>query len=258
MDALKRFLDPAAAALGSVTAGMAWAFGIAPPWAITIGGLTAAIASVGAATQRRAAPAAEDAGTPPVVTLNAQEERWIHRGDDAVAAIDQHVLWLADGPLRERLGEIAVQAQGALRDIQALAAQASASRIAARQLDASRLSSDITRLTAKLDQSDDAEVEEDLRRSLDAVREQLGIHRRFETALRALEARIESGSLGLQQLAAQVSEMTALASQDAFAQQDRHIEELNAQLDALRSGLSDVWPSSRRATHEADTEGGRS
>ena len=126
-------------------------------------------------------------------------------------------MWLADGPLRDRLGEIGAQARGALQDIQALAAQAAATRIAARQLDASRLSSDITRLTAKLDQSEDAEVEEDLRRSLDAVREQLGIHRRFESARKALEARIESGSLGLQQLAAQVSEMTALASQDAFA-----------------------------------------
>ena len=54
MNAPKRFLDPAAAALGAVTAGTAWAFGIAPPWAIAIGGLTTAIASVGAAMQRHA------------------------------------------------------------------------------------------------------------------------------------------------------------------------------------------------------------
>ena len=112
------------------------------------------------------------------------------------------------------------------------------------------------RLTTKLDQSVEPDVEEDLRRSLEAVREQLGIHRRLERTRKVLQGRVESGSLGLQRLAAQVGEMTTMTSLDELGTQGRRIDELSTQLEALRSGLSDAGALSRRAFGRIETEGG--
>jgi hypothetical protein len=72
-----------------------------------------------------------------------------------------------------------------------------------------------------------------------------------------LQTRIEAGTLGLQQLAAQVGEMTALAPPGGGAWQHGHlIEELTTQLEALRAGLSDAGAMSQRALGAMDPEGG--
>ena len=98
-----------------------------------------------------------------------------------------------------------------------------------------------------LESSDDPEVVRDLQRSVEAVREQLRIGRRLATARAALQARIESGGLGLQQLAAQVSEMTALASPGTSWQHGGPDRRAHRQLEALREGLSDAASLSDRA-----------
>jgi len=99
-------------------------------------------------------------------------------------------------------------------------------------------------------------VVRDLERSIDAVQEQLRISRRMAGARAALQARIEAGSLGLQQLAAQVSEMAALAPPGGAAwSHGELIEELTNRLDALRAGLGDAAVMSRRAFNTIDTEG---
>ena len=56
----------------------------------------------------------------------------------------------------------------------------------------------------------------DLRRSLAAVQEQLKIHSRLEATRKERHAKVESGALGLQHMAAQISEMTALADPDGI------------------------------------------
>lgn len=261
MDTAKRSLDPPAAIMGIGATVLAWAAGIPAVAGATIGLVTYGIASTGTLMRRRragTAPVVPEAGEAPVVQLHANEERWVRRGADAVTSIGECVQWLTDGPLRDRLTEVAEQAREVLDDVRTLAAQASTTRAAGRQLDASRLTADLTRLTTKLGKSEGSNLEEDLQRSLEAVREQLGIHRRLEDTRNLLQARIESGSIGLQRLAAQVSEMTTMATPDASAQQGPRIEELSVQLEALRSGLSDAGALSRRALGGTDTGGGRS
>ena len=96
----------------------------------------------------------------------------------------------------------------------------------------------------------------DLERSIDAVEEQIRIGHRMASARRALQARIEAGTLGLQQLAAQVGEMSALAPPGGGSwSQGALIDELTARLDALRAGLGDATVTSRRALGAMDTEG---
>jgi hypothetical protein len=260
MDTPARHLDRPAAILGLVTTAVSWWIGISPLTAIAIGSVTVGVATVGVALGRRrtsSREAVDELLLSPPVPLSAREEGWIRRGYGAVSTIEHGVRSLAEGALRDGLTPVAAQARDALEDLRTLGTQAAATRAASHRLDASRLTSDLTRLTTKLEQGSGPDVEEDLRRSVEAVREQLSIHRRLETTRRVLQARIESGSLGLQQLAAQVSEMTALASPDTFAQQGTRIDELNTQLEALRSGLSDAGTLSRRALGEIETGGGR-
>ena len=110
---------------------------------------------------------------------------------------------------------------------------------------------------ATLQLSEDPDMVRDLQRSVDAVREQLRIGRRLTDARTVLQARIESGALGLQQLAAQVGEMTALAPPGGGVWlQGERIDELTTQLEALRAGLSDAGAMSRRALVAIDPEGG--
>jgi hypothetical protein len=261
MARLTRYLDLPAAMIGLVATVVSWAAGIPSIMGAAIGGLTFVLAWAGVALERRrhdAAEAARHDGDAAALSLGAGEERWVRRGSDAVSTIDACARSLDDGPLRVRLMAVADQARDVLGDVRTLAGQASATKAIERRLDASRLTADLMRLTSKLERSEEPEVEEDLRRSLDAVREQLGIQRRLETTRRAFQARVESGSLGLQRLAAQVSEMTALASPDSFGQQGGGIEDLSAQLEALRSGLNDAGALSRRALGRIETEGGGS
>lgn len=260
MDTATRYLDRPAAVLGVAATALSWMAGIPSLLGLAIGGMAFGIASAGKALQRRSDTsdgAASEAADGPSVQLSSSEERWVRRGTDAVASIAESLTVLGAGPLRDRLTDVAEQARDVLEDVRTLAAQATATRLAGRQLDASRLTADLSRLTSKLDRAVEPDMEEDLRRSLDAVREQLGIYRRLESARNVLQARIESGSLGLQRLAAQVSEMTALASPDALGE-GRRVDELSTQLEALRSGLGDAGALSRRALGGTDIEGGRS
>ena len=62
-----------------------------------------------------------------------------------------------------------------LDDIRTVARQAASLRAAEHGLDTTRLSADLTRLANELDRDADPAIEEDLRRSLAAVQEQLKI-----------------------------------------------------------------------------------
>ena len=258
MTRLSRSLSSPASLLGLAVTGASWLAGVPILTGIAIGGVAGAVAIAGTAVQRALAPPSHEAVEPAIPTgvrLHPDDERWIRRADSAVAAIARSVQWLGDGALKESLANIAHQAFDVLDELRGLAAQASTARTAIRQLDANKLSADLARLTAHLEDGEDAEVEHDLRRSVESVREQLGVHRRLEDARKVLQVRIESGALGLQQLAAQVAEMSALATPDATVTQGVRIDELNLQLESLRAGLSIAGSVSRRAIGGLESEG---
>jgi hypothetical protein len=174
-----------------------------------------------------------------------------------VSAIRRSIGVIEAGPLRDRLREVAAEAGRVLEEVRLVAAQVSATRVASEQLDVPQLSMDLDRLTATLRQNGEPELVRDLERSTEAVREQLRVGRRLAEARRALQARVEAGVLGLQQLAAQVSEMAALTPPGGGAwQHGERIDQLATQLETLREGLSDVDEMSRRVLGTVDTEGG--
>jgi hypothetical protein len=175
-----------------------------------------------------------------------------------VTAIRNGVRGLDAGPLRERLDSVSADTEGVLGDLRRLALQVAATRRASSQLDLPQLSTDLSRLTSTLERSDDAEVVLDLQRSVEAVREQLRVGRRLTSTRVGLQTRIEAGTLGLQQLAAQVGEMVALAPTGGGGwQHGELIEELTTQLDALRAGLSDAGAASRRVLGATNAERGK-
>ena len=124
--------------------------------------------------------------------------------EDAVTAIRRGVGGLDAGPLRERLGAVASETEGVLDDLPRLGLHVAAIRRAGSQLDLPQLSTDLSRLTSTLERSDDPDVIRDLQRSVEAVREQLRVGRRLSSTRVGSQTRIEAGTLGLQQLAAQV------------------------------------------------------
>jgi len=254
-----RRIDPIAAVIGGVSTVAAIVFGVPVFAALGIGIVTTGVASAGqvlAARRAEPKPSWEAVAEPPT-PLHEQEQRWIDQAAAAVSAIRRGVRALPSGPLQQRLGGVASKAEGVLDDLRRVAEQVAATRRASGQLDLPRLSTDLSRLTSTMERSGDPDVARDLHRSVEAVREQLRIGRRLASARVALQTRIEAGTLGLQQLAAQVGEMSALAplGGDAWSHGGL-IDELTTQLDALRAGLGDATVMSSTALRALDMEGG--
>lgn len=242
-----RYVEPGAAIIGGAGLAVALAVGVSVPLAVGIGVVALVIADARRLSSALHPAHERERPEPPVVPLHPDEQSWVTRADDAVSAIHRSILLSGAGPLQERLAEVATDADGVLEDLRRLAAHVTATRQASSQLDLQQLSTDLDRLTGLLESSDDPDVVRDLQRSVDAVREQLRIGRRLASARTAMQARIESGGLGLQHLAAQVSEMTALTTPGTSWQHGERIDDLTTQLEALREGLSDAGSLSRRA-----------
>ena len=254
----RRTIDPAAAGLGLGASVAPWIVGIPFPLGAALGAVTFAVASPelirrllasrGLASET-VVPAVEEAARP-------SKDPWVRTGERAIRAIDRSVASLGEGPLRQRLSPIAGEAHVLLGDLRSVARQAASLRAAEHGLDTTRLSADITRLANELDRDADPAVEEDLRRSLAAVQEQLKIHARLEATRKERQAKVESVALGLQHMAAQISEMTALVDPDGSTHHRERLEQLTSHLEGLRAGLQDASAVSRRALGTTEIEGG--
>jgi hypothetical protein len=262
MEAIMRYLDPRAVAIGVGVAIASIVVGVPTPLAVMFGIVVTAIADFGhvvraVAEPHRSPQELDDTREPAVLPPHPDEMQWLRQADGAVEAIRQGAASLDGGPLRRRLDGVADDAAGVRQELARLATQVSASRLASERIDLPKLTTDLDRLTATLGQVGDPDMVRDLQRSIEAVREQLRIGRRL-TAIRAgLQTRIEAGTLGLQRLAAQVGEMAALAPPGGGAWEHAElIDELTMQLDALRAGLGDAAAASSRALGALGTEGG--
>jgi hypothetical protein len=259
MEAAMRYLDPRAALIGGASAAAAVAAGVSAPASFGIGVVTLVVANAGRIWSAKRPTAAPRVVPPerPEAALHPDERRRMQAAEDAVSGIRRAVCGLDTGPLRERLGEVATDTEDVLRDLRRLALQVAATRRASSQLDLPQLSTDLRRLTSTLERSDDPDVVRDLQRSVEAVREQLRVGRRLSSTRVGLQTRIEAGTLGLQQLAAQVAEMVALAPAGDAWKHGSLIDELSTQLDALRAGLSDAGAASRRVLGATGPERGQ-
>ena len=208
--------------MAAIAAGVAWAVGVPVGGAILVGAVALTVkVSLGlffdrAGPSMEAAPVRARKGPDRIalpVRERSSEDRWVRKSEVAVATIDRLASSFHPGAVAVQMTAVAEQSHQALGQIRGLAGQASATKEAARYLDASRLAAEVARLAARLQKETDPELSGDTQRSLDAVRDQLSIYRRLEQARKTLLARIEAGSLGLQHLAAQIAELTALAGE---------------------------------------------
>jgi hypothetical protein len=126
-----------------------------------------------------------------------------------------------------------------------LAGQATAAGRALARIDDTALAADAERLrAARATASGDIAVQLD--RSLASVRAQHEIHDRLVVARNGVLARLESGTLGLESLVAQVIELSAMAVSGPAGELGA-VDQLGDELEGIRQGLAETEEVSRQA-----------
>jgi hypothetical protein len=239
--------DPWTYILGGLAGGVAWAVGVPALGVLAVAGAVAgtravAAALLGSPTSQRALP------PPPLpTTSDTPEADWLHRAEGAVASFNRLADSIPDQILSERTRSMGDQAKQTLDGLRRLAGQASTTRGMAAELDAHRLGDEAKALERRRDQETDPEVRTELSRSLESLNDQRVIAQRLARSLSQILARIESGTLGLERLVAQLAEVLALADASTQAAGADQLESLADELEGLRSGLAETERLSRRA-----------
>jgi hypothetical protein len=237
--------DPWTYLLGGLAAGVAWAVSVPIVAAIGVG---AAVAGVKAVVGGTLGGRRDGRREPLPVTGKTPEAGWVKRADRAVASFDALASSVPAGMVSERSRTIGQQAKETLEGVRRLAGQASTTREVARHIDGAHLLNEELRLEQEVEQEIDPDIKEEEQKSLDAVREQLAIVRRLDQSLSMLLARMESGTLGLERLVAQLAEILALSeSATSPIEGAAQLEQLADELEGIRSGLAETERLSRRA-----------
>jgi hypothetical protein len=238
--------DPWTYLLGGLAAGVAWAVSVPVVAAIGVGAAVAGVkAVVGSGIGGR-----DRSGRPePLpVTGRTPEDGWLKRADRAVGSFDTMASSVPSGMVSERSRTIGSQARETLEGLRRLAGQASATRSVAAHIDGEHLLNEELRLTQEVQAETDPDIRAEQQRSLESVRDQIAIVQRLEQSLHTLLARMESGTLGLERLVAQLAEVLALSeSATSPVEGAAQLEQLADELEGIRSGLAETERLSRRA-----------
>jgi hypothetical protein len=176
------------------------------------------------------------------------EDAWLKRGERAVQSFDALASSVPEGMVSERSRTIGQQSKETLEGLRRLGGQASTTREVARHIDQTYLLHEELRLTQAVEREPDPDIREEEQKSLDSVREQLAIVQRLDQSLNMLLARMESGTLGLERLVAQLAEILALSeSATSPVEGAAQLEHLADELEGIRSGLAETERLSRRA-----------
>lgn len=240
----ERLADPWAAVIGAVAGGLTWAVIPAGGIGIAAGAGVAAVvygAKVlsDAAVNRRPAPAsAPEPVALPEPPRGSAARRLLDRAEEALRALDATVETAAAGVTRDQIGEIRDKAASASSQVRRLAGQATAFDGACSQIPVERLREERGRLQRA--RSTDPAVREEQTSALRAVQEQLATYDRMTAARDAALARLHSTAVGLEGLRTRAVELLALAATTGEGPGGELVEELGAELEALRSGLAEV------------------
>ena len=114
-----KYLDPVASIIGAVSAGVSVAVGLPVPVALGIGVVALAIADVGRirSSWRSTELTVRAPAVPSEGSLHPDEGNWIRRAADAATAIRRSVGFVDPGPLKDRLGDVADDAERVLSDL---------------------------------------------------------------------------------------------------------------------------------------------
>jgi hypothetical protein len=239
--------DPWTYILGALAGGAAWAVGVPVLAAAGVGaavlGVKAAIASaLGTGERRRPGRA-----SPLPVADHSPERQWLDRAQAAVASFRELADSVPEGLVSERSRSIGEQSDKTLEGLRRLAGQATITRNVAAHVDVGRLAGEGERLQLNLNATTDPDIREELERSLESVHEQMDIGARLQQSMSTLLARMESGTLGLERLVAQLAEILALSeTATSPVEGAAQLEALADELEGLRAGLAETEQLSRR------------
>jgi hypothetical protein len=238
--------DPWTYILGALVGGTAWAVGVP---ALAAAGVGAAVLGVKAAIGSALGGTRRDPAERPDLPVDARspEHQWLDRAKQAVASFRDLAGSVPEGIVSERSRSIGEQSDKTLEGLQRLAGQATSTRHAFEHVDLERLAQEGQRLQLTLNSTTDPDIHEELEKSLESVREQMDIGARLQQSLAMLLARMESGTLGLERLVAQLAEILALSeTATSPVEGAAQLEALADELEGLRSGLAETEQLSRR------------
>ena len=113
-----------------------------------------------------------------------------------------------------------------------------------------RMAEELHRLERERADAATSEMDEEIGRAIQAVRDQLAARERLVSTDRTLIARMRSAALGLEGLVARLGEIAVLAEGGASATANARVDELADELDALRTGLTEADTLARVTVHE--------
>lgn len=239
--------DPWGWLLAAVAGGVGWAaLAATSPVAVPVGLVIGAAVlgtkvAIGAARGRR--PKAEQVREDelPEPHPGSPAGRLLSRGEAAVGRIEQLSRTPGDPWLRsqvDRIDDDSVQAMGALRQLAGRVTLVEQSIVAG---DPRRVLAERSRLAGELASTRDPRLAEEQRRGIAAMDQQLEVTARLDTLRQTLLTRMETAVLGMEGLAARMSEVVALGP--TAVDHDRAadlIGGLTVELDTLRGGLDEA------------------
>lgn len=253
-----RLADPWGAALAAAAGGVAWVVLPGVAFALPVGvGVAAAVYGVkvaaGALVTTRtaggtgAAPALPGPTPLPEPRRGTPARTLLDRAERALQSLDDTVESAAASATREQLRAVRDKAAGARASIRRLAGQAAAFSVAMERIPVGALEKERKRLTAAARRTTSPEAAAHHRAALAGVQQQLAAHARLARAYEITLARLQTTTLGVEGLGTRAIELLALAAGTDHLPEDRRVDDLAAELEALRLGIADVERQTRPA-----------
>jgi hypothetical protein len=250
-----RLTDPWGALVAVTAGGVAWAVLPGAALAVPIGiGVAAAVygAKIAAdALLAQRAPHPELRAPQPTALPDPRRgtpaRALLDRAEKALQKLDATAESAAASATREQLRAIRDEAAGTRAGIRRLAGQAAAFAEALDHVPAGRLEKERRRLASALRQTRNREAAAQHRAALGGVEQQLAAHARLAEAHEITVAKLQSITLGVEGLGTRAIELVALAAGADHLPEDRRIDELTGELEALRLGIADVERRTRPA-----------
>ncbi|MGD9527021.1 hypothetical protein [Pseudonocardia sp.] len=251
-----RLADPWGALVAVTAGGVAWAVLPGAAMAVPIGiGVAAAVfgakiaadALLGLRAPHAELPRAPEPTALPDPRRGTPARALLDRAEKALQKLDATVESAAASATREQLRAIRDEAAGTRAGIRRLAGQAAAFAEALDHVPAGRLEKERRRLASVLRQTRNPEAAAQHRAALGGVEQQLAARARLAEAHEITVAKLQSITLGVEGLGTRAIELVALAAGTDHLPEDRRIDDLADELEALRLGIADVERRTRPA-----------